>query len=69
MSSRDPEMNAQVIPIRGKLEASWQEYVDAVRKHTATLNIDDGIATGRAYRRWLELFLTDDQRSKIGLSR
>lgn len=62
-------MTAQVIPIRANLEAAWQAYVDAVKKHQETYDINDGIATGRAYRRWLDLFLSDEQRAKLGALR
>jgi hypothetical protein len=62
-------MNAQVIPITSKAEAAWNDYVEATRKAQSTLALDDGIAAGKAYRRFLELFLTDEQRQKIGAVR
>lgn len=62
-------MSAQIISITAKLETVWQEYVTAAQKAQTTLDINDGIAAGKAYRRWLDLFLTDDQKAKLGALR
>jgi hypothetical protein len=57
---------AKVIPINGRLEVVWAEYLAARQKAEKSVDINDGIAAGRAYRRWPDLFLTDDQRAKLG---
>jgi hypothetical protein len=59
-------MTAQVIPIRSSLETAWAEYLAARDRAERSRDIADGIACGRAFRRWLEIFLTDDQRRAIG---
>lgn len=62
-------MSAKVIPITRSLDEAWSEYLD--RKATAerTGDINDGIAAGRAWRRWLDCFMTPEQRSAIGGAR
>lgn len=34
----------------------WEEYRLAALKAQATLNVEDGIAAGRAWRNWLDQF-------------
>ncbi len=34
----------------------WEEYRRAAQKAQATLDIDDGVAAGRAWRAWLDQF-------------
>ena len=62
-------MSAKVIPINARLEATWADYLE--RKSIAERSglMADGIEAGRAWRRWIDLFLTDDQRKAIGGSR
>lgn len=62
-------MSAQIIPITSRQEAAWQHYVAAAAKAQSTHDINDGIAAGRAWRQWLELFMTDDQRKNLGMAR
>ena len=38
------------------VEAAWQRFVEANEKAKATNDIRDGIAAGKAYRSFLELF-------------
>lgn len=59
-------MSAKVIPINARLDAVWAEYLAARQKAEKSTDIEDGIAAGRAWRRWLDLFLNDDQRKKMG---
>ena len=34
----------------------WEEYRRAAKKAQSTLDIDDGVAAGRAWRAWLDQF-------------
>lgn len=63
------EMNANVIPITRNLETAWAEYLDCRARAERTGLIEDGIAAGKSWRRWIDLFLTDDQRKAIGGNR
>jgi DICT domain-containing protein len=38
------------------VEQAWQRYVDAMQRSKETLRIEDGIAAGRAYRQFLEMY-------------
>lgn len=40
---------------RAALEAAWDAYIAAIRKSQETLQIEDGIAAGKAYRYFLEV--------------
>lgn len=59
-------MSAKVIPINSRLETAWADYIDRKARAEQTLLLADGIEAGRAWRRWIDLFLTDDQRRSIG---
>lgn len=50
------EMTAQIIPFDRKLDAAWAEYIDAKARAETSGKMRDGIAAGRAWARWLDLF-------------
>lgn len=62
-------MTAQVIPIHDHLDRRWALYVSAHKRAQETQSIEDGIAAGRAWREWLNLFMSSDQRNFIDGSR
>lgn len=45
--------------------AVWDAYCAASRKAQATACMEDGLEAGRQWRRWLELFMTPDQRAAL----
>lgn len=59
-------MSANVIPITRNLEQAWAEYLECRDRAEHSRRIEDGIALGKAHRRWLELFLSPDLRKAIG---
>lgn len=56
----DRSMN--VVSIHDHVEKAWDAYVSAQRLAERTMDIEDGKAAGRAWRRWLSLFTPDDQK-------
>ena len=46
--------------LEAQIEA-WDAYVSAQRLAQSTGDVEDGIAAGRAWRRWLDLFMTSEQ--------
>jgi len=38
------------------VEQAWERYIAAMQKSKETLRIEDGIAAGKAYRQFLELY-------------
>lgn len=59
-------MSAQIISINARLEATWADYVAKKERAEQSGALADGIEAGRAWRRWLDLFLTDEQRKVMG---
>lgn len=55
-------MSAKVIPIDIKLQRAWADYVSCRERAEASKNINDGIAAGNAWRRWLEMFTPKEPR-------
>lgn len=49
-------MTAPVVQIETRVERLWREWLDARAKALETLDIDDGVAAGRAWARWLAEF-------------
>lgn len=47
------------------IDARWCAYVAAARHAQASLKVEDGVAAGRAWRAWLDLFMAGDQRAKL----
>ena len=58
-------MNAQIVPIDKPKRDLWGEYIAAHKRAMTTGDIEDGIAAGRAWRRWLDAFMTPEQRKAI----
>lgn len=58
-----------VVSLHAHIDARWSEYVAAQKRAQQTLSIDDGIAAARAWSRWLELFMREDQKEFIGKTR
>jgi hypothetical protein len=48
-----------------RIEKAWDEYCSARMQAEATLDVQDGIAAGKAWRRWLDLFMSMDQRESL----
>ena len=42
---------------RLSVEEAWQRFADAKLRSEQTLSVEDGIAAGKAYREFCELFL------------
>lgn len=38
------------------VQEAWDRYVAAMQKSQETLRVEDGIAAGKAYRQFVELF-------------
>lgn len=57
---------SNVVSLHDHQTKVWEAYVKALKRAEASCAIEDGIAAGKAYRRWLDLFLTEDQRDAIG---
>jgi hypothetical protein len=57
-------MSAQVIPITATQDAAWTAFVAAHQRAQQTLDHRDGIAAGKALRRFYDLFLTAEQRGR-----
>lgn len=58
-------MTAKIIPLSTRLDCAWADYIEARQKAEATGDIVAGIEAGRAWRRWLDLFMTPDQRQTL----
>lgn len=43
------------------LQAAWEAYVSAHRLSQETLNFQDGVAAGKAYKAFLDLFTGGDK--------
>lgn len=43
--------------------AAWDCFVDAKRLADNTYRLEDGIAAAKAWRQWLNLFMTIEQRN------
>lgn len=62
-------MSAKVIPIDARLQAVWSDFVAAQKQAQSSGKLEDGIAAGRAWRKWIDLFLTPEQRQSMGTGR
>lgn len=58
-------MSAEIIPIDKPKRDLWSDYIAAQKRAQATGDIEDGMAAGRAWRRWLDCFMTTEQRQAI----
>lgn len=59
-------MSAQVINIYSLREQAWQNYVEAAAKAQSSVHYEDGIAAGRAWRKFLDTFISHEQKQAIG---
>jgi hypothetical protein len=57
-------MSAQIISIAKRLDEAWSHYIECKERAEVTLRMDDGIKAGRAWARWLELFVPSHFREK-----
>ncbi|MBA1156911.1 hypothetical protein [Microvirga mediterraneensis] len=62
-------MNDRVIDLEAererRIEETWSAYCAARMQAEASMAVEDGIAAGKAWRRWLDLFMTLDQREAL----
>ncbi|UNK39359.1 hypothetical protein MNR02_06540 [Shinella sp. H4-D48] len=56
---------SNVINLAEHQQAVWMAYVTAAKRAQESGRMEDGIAAGRAWRRWLDLFMTPEQREAI----
>jgi hypothetical protein len=56
--------NDDLPSLEAQIEA-WDAYVSAQSLAQSTGDVEDGIAAGRAWRRWLDLFMTSVQRNFV----
>lgn len=47
------------------IDARFEAYRQAAAKAQATLRLEDGIAAGKAWRAWLDLFMASEQRATL----
>lgn len=57
---------SNVIPISKPADEAFEAYCCAARKAQATLDREDAEEAGRAWRRWLDLWVTREQREYLG---
>lgn len=62
-------MTGNVVSIRDRLDLRWKVYLEAQSRAQQSHSIEDGIAAGRAWRDWLSLFMSAEQRSFVDGSR
>lgn len=55
-----------VVAINTKRDRLWNEFVSAQRRAQMSLDLADGIEAGHAWRRWLEVYMTPEQRDFLG---
>ena len=54
-----------VVAMQDHLARAWDAYVAASALAQSTGRIEDGIAAGRAWRRWLDIHMTEEQREYL----
>lgn len=54
-----------VIPITTNVDRAYEDYCAKATKAQATRDREDMIEAGRAWRRWLDLFMTVEQREAL----
>jgi hypothetical protein len=57
---------AEIISINEHKQRLWDAFVAAQKQAQQSGLISDGIAAGHAWRRWLDLYMTDEQREFLG---
>lgn len=55
-----------VTVLNDHIAKAWEVYTAAQQLSIATGKLDDGIAAGRAWRRWLDLFMSEEQKAFLG---
>lgn len=60
---------SNIISLSDHQERAWLDYVAAQSRAQQSQNMQDGIAAGRAWRKWLSLFMSDEQREFISNQR
>ncbi len=55
----------KIVNIRDHQQLLWDSFVSAQRLAQSTGEVEDGIAAGRAWRRWLDVFMTEEQREAL----
>ncbi|AII27782.1 hypothetical protein M2267_003051 [Ensifer sp. KUDG1] len=60
---------SNVIVLNDHINKAWEAYTAAQQLAATTGNIEDGIAAGRAWRRWLSLFMNEEQKEFVGFER
>jgi hypothetical protein len=63
------EVTSNVISLQDHFDRRWAVWIEAQNRAQQTQSIEDGKAAGRAWRRWLELFMTPEQRDFLDSSR
>lgn len=58
-------MSAQIISINKRQDETWAAYIEAKTLAEVTGSQEDGIEAGRAWRRWLDLFMTPEQQRSL----
>jgi hypothetical protein len=56
---------AEIISISRNRDKLWEQYVAAQRRAQESGDLTDGIEAGHAWRRWLDLYMTPEQRSFV----
>jgi len=57
---------SNVIPMSKAADDAFAAYCEAARRAQSTLEREDAEAAGRAWRRWLDLWMTREQRDYLG---
>lgn len=56
---------SNVVSIHDRAEKAWLEYTAAAKLAQETLDFEHGMAAGRAWRRFLDVYMSADQRSDV----
>jgi hypothetical protein len=57
--------SAQIISINRRLERAWADYLECKTTAEETGSLADGIEAGRAWRRWLDCFMSTEQKTAL----
>jgi hypothetical protein len=52
-----------------RMAEAWDAYAKAMIKGRESLQVEDGLAAGRLYREFIELFLLPEQRDELNRAR
>lgn len=56
---------AELSPAEAEAKAAFESYLEALSLTQRTMRFEDGMAAGQAWRRFLDVFLTSDQRRQL----